>query len=519
MIPRPPFASELSEEREIAEFEALKPRLAALWDTIFPGDEDHYTSVVVPSLTLDPEELARISGIAYYEERLLFLLIRLRNPRARMVYVTSQPVHPQVLEYYLQLLAGVPASHAMARLTLVCAHDTSPRPLTEKVLERPRLLQRIRHGIQDLSRAYLTVFNATPLERRLAVLLGIPLNGMDPTLAPLGTKSGSRKLFRDAGVDMPDGVEDLRDRVDVAEALHGLRLRRPGLRRAVVKLDEGFSGEGNAIFQYPNEASRAGISDALRGLRSVVPGMSSDAFLDKLARVGGVTEELVEDTEVTSPSVQLRVNPRGQEILISTHDQVLGGATGQVYLGCRFPADDGYRTAIQDIGRRVRRALAQRGVVSRFAMDFICHRASPQARWQILGLELNLRMGGTTHPFLALRFVSAGKLDPITGLFGSPAGRCKYYRSTDNLCSEAYRGLVPEDLIDILTAQRLHWDAGKEAGVLFHMMGALSQHGKVGLTAIGNSRMEAEELFLRTTDILDREAALGAPPRPVDRRG
>jgi hypothetical protein len=518
VIPKPPFACELSLEREIAEFEALKPGLATLWDTIFPGDDEHYTSVVVPSLTLDIGELAKIPGIAYYEERLLFLLIRLRNPRARMVYVTSQPIHPQVLEYYLQLLSGVPASHALSRLTLVCAHDTSARSLTQKVLERPRLLQRIRYGIQDVSRAYLTVFNSTPLERRLAVLLGIPMNGLDPRLAPLGTKSGSRKLFREAGLAVPEGHEDLRDRLDLAEALHAVRRARPGLRRSVVKLDEGFSGEGNALFEYPGENSLLAINDALQRLRPV-EGMSPEEFLHELEQVGGVAEELIDDAEVASPSVQLRVNPRGEEILISTHDQVLGGDTGHVYLGCRFPAADGYRTAIQELGMRVGRALAERGVVSRFGVDFLCHRRSAGAPWQILALELNLRMGGTTHPFLALRFLAGGRLDPTTGLFRSPSGRPKYYRSTDNLCSDDYRGLVPEDLIDILTVQRLHWDATKETGVLFHMMGALSQHGKVGLTAVANSRADAEALFLRTTDILDREAAMGATPQSTAMAG
>jgi hypothetical protein len=167
---------------------------------------------------------------------------------------------------------------------------------------------------------------------------------------------------------------------------------------------------------------------------------------------------------------------------------------------------------VQESGLRVGQALAQRGVVSRFSMDFLCHRASSGDRWHVLGHELNLRMGGTTHPFLALRFLSGGVLDPQSGLLLSPAGRPKYYRSTDNLCSEQYRGLVPEDLMDILTAQRLHWDAAQEKGVLFHMMGALSQHGKVGLTTIGNSREEAEQLFLRTTDILDHEARLGGLP-------
>src|SRR6202043_959275 len=123
--------------------------------------------------------------------------------RARMVYVTSQPVHPLILEYYFQLLAGMPASHARSRLTLLCAYDASPRSLTEKVLARPRLLKRIRDVIQDPPRPYPTVFNATPRERRLAVLLGIPPNGGDPELARLGTKSGSRQVFREAGVALP----------------------------------------------------------------------------------------------------------------------------------------------------------------------------------------------------------------------------------------------------------------------------------------------------------------------------
>ena len=99
----------------------------------------------MPSFTLDQEELTKLDGAAFYEERLLFLLIRLRNPRAHVTYVTSQPVHPLILDYYLHLLAGVPASHARARLTMLCAYDSSPRPLTQKILERPRLIERIRN--------------------------------------------------------------------------------------------------------------------------------------------------------------------------------------------------------------------------------------------------------------------------------------------------------------------------------------------------------------------------------------
>src|SRR5215204_3971424 len=149
MIPKPPFARDLSLEDELATFERLKPRLAEIWTALTASDDRSYTSVVVPSMTLDQTELRKLVGASFYEERLLMLLIRLRNPKARMVYVTSQPVHPLILDYYLTLLMGVPASHARKRLTMLCAYDSSPRPLTEKIIERPRLVERIRGAILD----------------------------------------------------------------------------------------------------------------------------------------------------------------------------------------------------------------------------------------------------------------------------------------------------------------------------------------------------------------------------------
>ena len=302
MIPKPPFLKDLTPEQEIAEFQRLKPRLAEVWDALTMREEEPHTAVVVPSLTLDQSELRKISGASFYEERLLFLLIRLRNPRARMVYVTSQPIHPIILEYYLQFLAGIPASHARSRLTLLCADDASPRSLTEKILERPRLVERIRAGIMDPQRAYLTVFNSTPLERKLAVLLGIPLNGCDPQLAQPGHEVGQ-----------PQGVP--RGRGAAARGLRGpahdardRRRRSPscaragrGSKRAVVKLDESFSGEGNALFRYPASDSRPALAEALRQVEFAVATETPEAYFDKIAKMGGIVEEFIEAEEKHSP--------------------------------------------------------------------------------------------------------------------------------------------------------------------------------------------------------------------------
>ena len=134
------------------------------------------------------------------EERALFQLLLLRQPMLTLVYVTSSPIADEIIEYYLGLLPGVIPSHARGRLRLVSVGDASPRPLSEKVLARPRVLRQIRELIPDQSVSHLIPYTTTELERDVAISLGIPMYGADPRLAPLGSKSGCRRLFEEVGV-------------------------------------------------------------------------------------------------------------------------------------------------------------------------------------------------------------------------------------------------------------------------------------------------------------------------------
>ena len=358
-------------------FRELQQRLPDLYTAFHDTPSSAHTCVIVPSLSFDQEELTKVPGVPFYEERLLFFLMRLRRPGARVIYVTSQPVDPDVVHYYLTLLTGVPASHAQRRLMMLCVHDATPRALTEKILERPRVVARIRDLVGDRGRAYLTCFSSTPLEHRLAVDLGIPLLGIGPDHAWIGTKSGGRSVFRDAGVPAALGREGLHSEDEVVDALDTLARERKGLRRAVVKLDAGFSGEGNALFTYPHTLP-AGGSDRREALRGAISSLEFAAedhtrprYFAKFAEMGGVVEEFLEAPEVHSPSVQLRINPRRELSVISTHDQVLGGPTNQVYLGCRFPAAAEYRQAIVERAWRIGAELVEHGVLGRFSVDFL----------------------------------------------------------------------------------------------------------------------------------------------------
>ena len=490
---------------ESKRFQALKKRLPPIWAALSAQPDYEHTSVVVPSLSVNQEELAKVTGAAYYEERLLVALIRLRNPNARVIYVTSQPVHPDIIDYYLHLLDDLPTRHARERLHMLCVLDASARPLTEKILERPRFLQRLRKLIDDPKRAYLTCYNSTALERRLALALDLPLNGLDPDHLVHATKSGNRRIFGEAGVDYPAGREDLYSEDDIVDALIALGRERPGADSAVVKLNEGFGGEGNGVFRFPKvRDDRGAVRRALNELQWTSGTETGESFLRKFDVMGGIVEEFVVAKEVRSPSVQMRITPDGRAVLVSSHEQVLGGSTGQSYLGCRFPADDAYRPLLHEEAMKIGKVLATKGILGRFAIDFMVSRGD-SGDWQAHAIEINLRMGGTTPPFLALEFLTGGRLDPDSGLFLTPEGKPKFYSATDNLKSPAYRGLLPEDLFDIISRRRLGYRHLDGKGTLFHMIGALSQYGKIGMTCIADSPEAARELFDYTAHVLDEE--------------
>ena len=501
---------------ELARFAALQRGLAPMFRRVFGDPHAPRTVVVVPSLSLDAAELKKLEGAPHYEERLLCLLLLLRLP-ARVVYVTSQPVSPAIVDYYLRLCDDVPYHDARRRLTMLHCDDGGPAPLTEKILARPELVERIRALVGDPASTHLACFNSTALERTLAVRLGVPLYGCDPELGHLGTKSGSRTVFRSAGVPLPAGYEHLRGVDDVARALGELRRENPRLQRAVVKLEEGFSGEGNAIFSYDGTPAGPAAAAWIRAnlasrMRCVAPGENWERFAEKFARIGGIVEAFVDGTDVRSPSVQCRIDPLGGTRIISTHDQVLGGPTHQVYLGCTFPADARYAADLDAPARRVTEVLAARGVVGRFGIDFLSRRTP--TGWEHEAIEINLRKGGTTHPFWTLQLLTDGDYDGATALYHSAAGRPCYYAASDNIQRPSYRGLGAEALLAAAGREGLLFDAGSQSGVVFHLLGALPRYGKLGAVAIGRTREHADALFRQAVALLDgaaRSSSVGCP--------
>jgi PGM1 C-terminal domain len=454
--------------------------------------------VVVPSRPIDmaDEPSTKSQG---FEERLLCTLLMLDDPELHIVYLTSSPVPASTVEYYLSLLPEIRRRHARRRLTLLSAGDVSPRPLSAKLLEQPELLEQARRALPDPALAQLVPYTTTELERDLALALGIPMSGADPRHWFLGTKSGCRELFARAGAPCPIGVERIASAQDAIVAIARLRAQRPAIEQVVVKLNDGVAGRGNAIVDlrglpHPGKTDEhEHIGRRLDAMALEAEDLGVPAYLAKLAEHGGIVEERITGTELCSPSVQLNITAAGVVEIVSTHDQLLGGPSGQVYLGCAFPAAPEYAAAITAIARRVGAELARAGVIGRSAIDFVVARGR-DGEWRPYAIELNLRKGGTTHPYLAAQLLTGGK--------------ARHYVAADGLEVD---GLCGEEAAAELERQGLSYCPRRRVGVVLHMLGCAGPLGRIGATALGATAEEARALYDATAELLAaRPAAVAA---------
>jgi hypothetical protein len=483
-----------------AAFARLQARLRRARSLEDPAGAADGTVFVIPSIDLDQAVLDRHAReLAALEERSLYLLFALRRAGVRLVVVTSLPVRAEVLEYYLRLIPD--ADEARARIELLSPDDDSPRPLARKILERSDLLARLAQLVPQSGRAFILPFNVRGFERDLALALDVPIYGIDHRFARYGTKTGARRLFESAGLSHPAGIDGLRGSAAVADAVISLRHARPGLEGAVVKHDDAVSGDGNRIIPL-RDLPPSGTAEEVAALDVRLRSLSR-SYLEKLAD-GVIVEELIAG-DTRSPSVQLRIAPGRDPLVISTHDQVLGGELNQTFVACQFPARPDYAGRIVSEARKAGEFLAAEGVAGRIGVDFVVVRRD--GSWTPYAVEINLHEGGTSHPYETLWLLTDGSFDEATTTFRLASGQAKHYFATDRLSHHGCRGIALRDFLAAATASGLDWDSSSQTGAVFHLLRLLEVEGRIGVTAIGDSPEQAHELYLGVARLLDRLAA------------
>ena len=457
-------------------FEQLqRDRLEQAWRADLPGSTVPHVMIGLPSYSVDRSLLEHYGDrVPALENRYLYAILAARQPGKRVVYLSSLPVRQDVVDGYLALVEPAERQAILDHSLVLSPEDTSTRSLAEKVLDRGDLIDALRRFIAD-EPALIEPWNVTEAEADLAVAIGAPINGTDPRHRDLATKSNGRRLLRDAGVPVPDGIEDVHTPTDVVAAVEAMQTRRPELHSVVVKLDDSGAGDGNVVIDV----------DDIAHVDTLLP----EWYRETLA-AGGIVEERIEGDEFRSPSAQATITPLGEVTVLATHEQRLNG---QVYEGCSFPADPAYAWQLGEHAARVGERLAALGACGRFALDFVARRL-PSGDWDVFGIEINLRKGGTTHPYGITRLLVGGGYDAASAAYVDEDGAPKFYGATDNLVDETWVGRAPGEVLHIVAGSGVAFDRESRTGVIPHLLDGLKVDGRMGYTAIGDDPAHVADL-------------------------
>ena len=441
--------------------------------------------VVVPSVAPDATQGGAV--VQALEERFLFLLFLLRQPRLQVIYVTGRPVPEAIVEYYLGAAAGRhPAAGARAGCTWWRPTTARRAPLAAKLLERPRVLAQVRALIPDPARCHLVPYTTSDARARPRAGARDPAVRRRPASAPVRHEDR-----------LPAPVRGRRGRAPARPRGPARRRRRRRRRSPTMRAAKPTRRERHRQAQRGRRGTRQrgrrparparhpapptsppSCAAASRRWPSSIPTSSLGAYLAQLGR-----------RRRDRRGARGRHGDAQPERAAAGHAAGRGRAAVDARPAARRPERSELprlpvpgrlrlRAGDQPRGGEDRRRPRRARACSAGSPSTSSSCATRDGTWTPYAIELNLRKGGTTHPFLTLQFLTDGRYDPATALFTAPSGREKHLVATDHLESELLRGLTVDDLFDIAVRNRLHFDQARQTGVVFHMMSALTELGR-----------------------------------------
>lgn len=288
--------------REQAAWEAMTAQFWREWPRIRRSKR---VLIHLPSLSYSERQRRTIGNIDVRQNAQMPRLCDVRDPNVEIVYVAPFPLNEETLSYFQKVLQIGGVQQPDKRFRVVVPENYHRFPATYSLATllyySPRALRRIANFCRA-KEAYI-VPNVVGLdELRLSMRLAVPLLATEPRIAAIySTKSGSKRIFQSAQVNVPPGAHDLYDEDDLIGSLAHLIAHNLDVPKWVFKVDDEFGGRGHAHFLAADLPSYAQL---LRRYDTDPRAWSEDA-------VQKVVQELIaSELEETLPFKVRRARPR-----------------------------------------------------------------------------------------------------------------------------------------------------------------------------------------------------------------
>lgn len=439
---------ELQQERWDAQMLRLKDR----WHEIRASRR---MVIHVPSCSIDERSRLRADNFSVKQNLQLSRLCGILDSNVDVIYVSPFELTADVSQYFMKLLELGGVANASARVKLVFPEQATRFPahfsLASVLLYSPHCLRRIKRFIKG-KEAYLVMGMPGPEDKRLAMALQAPILGMDPDGAlPLLTKSGNKRFFMKADVNVPTGSYDIYDGEELMFSLAKLILAHLEQNVWLLKIDYDQFGAGVASVDVstlsvlrdirrekrsPEFWKQPGVRDTaarqiLTELERTLPSLfrawypevypSYSVFLQDVAQFGVVVEAAPAGI-LGSVRANLFVEPSGEIHLTSTQDLVTSTSTGAAVhqrrtIGYAFPQTVAPYEAIRGASNAIaRRLVDQSQVFGYVSVDYLVFEDAHKAP-RLWALALYPFLTDSAASFATFHLLNRGALNPATGLY------------------------------------------------------------------------------------------------------
>jgi hypothetical protein len=437
----------------------LQRGLGAAWPSLRGRKR---TIVHVPSLSLSEHVRLPAERLRLLENLQMARVAELSDPDVSLVCVVPFALPPDVLTYYHKLLRVGGVDNAAARLTFVVPENAERFPqhlsLATLLYYSPHALRRVRRltqGQGGLDGAPVTAFIAPGSvgeeDRTLALALRLPLLAPSPEVAAFyGSKSGSKRLFAEAGVGVPPGVHDIFEMHELVSALARLIAASLDTQQWLLKVDDESHGRGlcvvdvsgwapvaelrrdrakqvarsalgRAVWSRPDvqESARRKLERALGQERGGLKALAAvccpqayptwERYLEAFLSVGGVVEAVAPRPHVLgSPSAQMLLEPDGRVRWLGAQDQIFSKAQPFVRIGGCFPQQTLPHAALKAAATAVAHAALHKGVWGHIQVDFVVFRDPACDALRVWAVDLNIKRSQAAVAFQFFALIMGG---------------------------------------------------------------------------------------------------------------
>ncbi|XP_068459245.1 IQ motif-containing protein H isoform X2 [Clinocottus analis] len=435
--------------RQLENFRSRAQHLAVNWKHI---QSSKRTIIHIPSLGYSQSRRMNLRRYDILQNIQISRLFDIRDENVEVIYVCPRHFGEDILHYYTSLLKcdgapdkddtePTPASFSSVRRFIILTPEaidyfpTHNMCLSMLLKYSPRTLKRIKHLIQG-KQAYIVGGVAHVDDLAVADELGVPILAPEPAIAQLySTKSGGRRIFTGAEVDVPPGQGDI---CTISQ-------------RWLFKMDSEHGGRGTAYCDTchlscynwaQEECYRCGPElwnskwiqeSVLRRFLDEVPEWLAHyaqpvktlcypnwaCFLKTFLSQGGVVEAYPPSESVTCLTVDLLLEPGGEVTMLSCGDQLQGSCQLEA-IGSTVPQTSVHQETLQSICMRVGQACLQRLIVGYVSVDLATFLNCNTMEQKVWAIDLDLKYSDQLAMTQMLLMMTGGTLNCHTGCLEVP---------------------------------------------------------------------------------------------------